>query len=86
LRETENKCSAAETKIKAAEEIVAHLEKQINDLTVEKDRLMDRVDTLEEGNERFFEMKEKQVGIAICGVTYRISASCENDSSAMFHL
>jgi len=53
---------------------------------VEKDRLMDRVDTLEEGNERFFEMKEKQVGIAICGVTYRISASCENDSSAMFHL
>ena len=34
---------------------------QIQDLTVEKSRLLERVDTLEGGNDKFMELKENQV-------------------------
>ena len=39
----------------------SRLEKEVVTLTTEKSRLVDRIDTLEQGNERFFQMKEQQV-------------------------
>ena len=50
-----------EVKLVAAEAKVAQLEKEVATLTTEKSRLVDRIDTLEQGNERFFQMKEQQV-------------------------
>ena len=61
LREAESKLRDAESKLREAESRLGELEKQSNDLTLEKSRLLDRIDSLEAGNERFFEMKEKQV-------------------------
>jgi len=51
----------AESRLRDAESRLCDLEKQSHDLTLEKSRLLDRIDSLEAGNERFFEMKEKQV-------------------------
>jgi hypothetical protein len=63
LRDAESKLRDAESKLRDAESRLGELEKQSNDLTLEKSRLLDRIDSLEAGNERFFEMKEKQVRI-----------------------
>ena len=57
----EARISVAESRMKEAEAEVAKLEKEVVMLEVERSRLKDRIDTLEEGNERFFEMKEQQV-------------------------
>lgn len=44
-----------------AEKALKDSQQQIQDLTVEKSRLLERVDTLEGGNEKFMELKENQV-------------------------
>ena len=61
MRDAESKLRDAESKLREAESRLGELEKQSHDLTLEKSRLLDRIDSLEAGNERFFEMKEKQV-------------------------
>ena len=55
----------AETKLVAAEARLADLEMHCQILSIEKTRFIDRIDTLEEGNERFFEIKEKQVSFIV---------------------
>ena len=61
LNDVTAKLGDIDGKYSDAQTFVALLEKQVNDLTTEKSRLLDRIDTLEEGNERFFEMKQNQV-------------------------
>ena len=58
---SESKLAEVESKLREAEADVAKFEKEVIMLELEKSRLVDRIDTLEEGNERFFELKEKQV-------------------------
>ena len=43
-----------------AEKALKESQQQIQDLTLEKSRLLERVDTLEGGNEKFMELKENQ--------------------------
>jgi chromosome segregation ATPase len=45
---------------KVAEKSCKEAKQQVNDLTAEKAKFLDRLDTLEAGNERFMEMKEVQ--------------------------
>ena len=69
LNDVTAKLGDIDGKYSDAQTFVALLEKQVNDLTTEKSRLLDRIDTLEEGNERFFEMKQNQVQALNKGVT-----------------
>ena len=61
ISDSESKLAEVESKLREAEADVAKFEKEVIMLELEKSRLVDRIDTLEEGNERFFELKEKQV-------------------------
>ena len=45
---------------KKAEKSLKEAQTQISELNAEKSRLVDRVDTLEAGNEKFMELKEEQ--------------------------
>jgi hypothetical protein len=61
LSDVETKLRDAESKLADAQSNLAELETQCLIQSTEKARLVDRIDMLEEGNEKFFELKEKQV-------------------------
>jgi chromosome segregation ATPase len=65
LNDVTAKLTDVDAKYGDAQTFLSLLEKQVKDLTTEKSRLLDRIDTLEEGNERFFEMKQNQVRTSV---------------------